>query len=209
MVSHNLECFIEGGRSRTGKLLPPKLGILKYVLEAITEGKVRDVWICPISIQYDKVIETETYVNELLGNPKEKESLYGLMLNTRILQLKMGRIEYWKFYILVQADEVASVRFKQPWSLKSYIQSQITRRSAPVKKPDSETSKIYSIVPPDFSPDKNESDKVTLLRSLAYQVLADINSVAVIMPAALVGTVILTLRGRVSLILIFPATLTM
>ena len=91
----SVECFIEGTRSRTGKLLPPKLGILKYVLDALDRGRTEDVWICPISLQYDKVsllvthqvrgpdvvltmrrqvIETESYVNELLGNPKEKET---------------------------------------------------------------------------------------------------------------------------------------
>lgn len=46
-----------------------------------------------LSVQYDKVIESETYVNELLGSPKEKESLWSLLTNTRILQLKMGRID--------------------------------------------------------------------------------------------------------------------
>lgn len=80
----NIECFIEGqsqialeramiwmlttlytgSRSRTGKLLPPKLGILKYIVEALENGRVEDVVICPISVQYDKVIETETYINE-------------------------------------------------------------------------------------------------------------------------------------------------
>ena len=64
---------VEGSRSRTGKLLPAKLGVLKYVLEALESGKIEDCWLCPISLQYDKVIETESYVNELLGNPKEKE----------------------------------------------------------------------------------------------------------------------------------------
>lgn len=74
---HNFECFIgedwatdvphdgdidtvtEGGRSRTGKLLPPKFGILSFVLDTILSGKVEDVIICPVSTQYDKVIETE------------------------------------------------------------------------------------------------------------------------------------------------------
>jgi glycerol-3-phosphate O-acyltransferase len=65
--------IVEGSRSRTGKLLPAKLGVLKYVLEALESGKIEDCWLCPISLQYDKVIETESYVNELLGNPKEKE----------------------------------------------------------------------------------------------------------------------------------------
>ena len=58
----NFECFIEGGRSRTGKLLPPKFGILSFLLDSILTGRVEDAIICPVSTQYDKVIETE-YVN--------------------------------------------------------------------------------------------------------------------------------------------------
>ncbi|CAG8741860.1 4460_t:CDS:2, partial [Acaulospora morrowiae] len=90
---HNIEFFIEGTRSRTGKALPPKLGLMKIIVDCILSGRAKDCWIVPVSIQYDKVIETESYVNELLGNPKERESLWGLVNNTRLLQLKMGRID--------------------------------------------------------------------------------------------------------------------
>jgi hypothetical protein len=56
---YNLECFVEGGRSRTGKLLPPKFGILSYMLDSVASGRVDDAIICPVSTQYDKVIEVE------------------------------------------------------------------------------------------------------------------------------------------------------
>ncbi|KAH0563387.1 hypothetical protein GP486_002047 [Trichoglossum hirsutum] len=56
---YNFECFIEGGRSRTGKLLSPKFGILRFILDALLSGRVEDAIICPVSTQYDKVIETE------------------------------------------------------------------------------------------------------------------------------------------------------
>ncbi|GAA5851497.1 hypothetical protein JCM8547_001112 [Rhodosporidiobolus lusitaniae] len=162
----NIECFIEGSRSRTGKLLPPKLGILKYVLEALESGRTEDVWICPISLQYDKVIETESYINELLGSPKEKESLSGLLLNTRVVQLQLGRID---------------VRFREPFSLRAWLDEQKARRTQPpipgtVRQP--------------------KSDQATLLRALGYEVLSGINDCAIIMPTGLVGTVMLTIRGR-------------
>ncbi|CAG8544898.1 12251_t:CDS:10 [Ambispora gerdemannii] len=158
---HNIECFIEGTRSRTGKLLPPKLGILKIVLDCILSGKAKDCWIVPMSIQYDKVIETESFYNELLGNPKEKESLWGIVTNTRLLQLKMGRID---------------VRFAKPYSLQLFLKEQIKRRNY-------------------FDP-THDHQKITLLRALGYRVLSEINAVSVVMPTALVGTIILTLRGR-------------
>ena len=62
---YNLECFVEGGRSRTGKLLPPKFGILSYMLDSVASGRVEDAIICPVSTQYDKVIEVE-YVSHIL-----------------------------------------------------------------------------------------------------------------------------------------------
>jgi len=58
---HNLEVFIEGGRSRIGKLLAPKLGILKLVLENVLDEKIQDAIICPIAIGYDKVCEEDTH----------------------------------------------------------------------------------------------------------------------------------------------------
>lgn len=56
---YNFECFIEGGRSRTGKLLSPKFGILNFIVDSVLSGRVEDTIICPVSTQYDKVIETE------------------------------------------------------------------------------------------------------------------------------------------------------
>lgn len=63
----NLECFIEGGRSRIGKLLPPKFGILSFVLDSVLSGRVEDTIICPVSTQYDKVIEVCCFRRLLLS----------------------------------------------------------------------------------------------------------------------------------------------
>ncbi|CAO1634993.1 unnamed protein product [Sympodiomycopsis kandeliae] len=170
----NMECFIEGTRSRTGKLLPPKLGILKYILEALQTGRTDDVWICPVSLQYDSVIESETYVSELLGKPKEQESLLGLLSgSSSLMSLKLGRID---------------VRFQQPWSLKDFIGEQHERRKNQVVNVGGEPDQL------DFN--SNNEHKTLLLKALGYRVLADINKASVVMPAALVGTVLLTLRGR-------------
>src|SRR5438034_10624121 len=65
----NFECFVEGGRSRTGKLLPPKFGILSFLVDSVLSGRVDDAIVCPVSTQYDKVIETEyglTFISTLL-----------------------------------------------------------------------------------------------------------------------------------------------
>lgn len=166
---YNLECFIEGGRSRTGKLLPPKFGILNFILDSLLSGRVEDAIICPVSTQYDKVIETEGYVTELLGVPKKQENLADFLSGgSSVLSLKLGRVD---------------VRFHEPWSLRGFIKEQISRMS-----------KIPSSV--DWKNRQDPEVRQKVLRTLGYKVLSDINAVSVVMPTALIGTVLLTLRGR-------------
>ncbi|KAI8631915.1 acyltransferase-domain-containing protein [Xylariaceae sp. FL1651] len=168
---YNFECFIEGGRSRTGKLLPPKFGILSFILDSILSGRVEDAIICPVSTQYDKVIETEGYVTELLGVPKKKENLADFLSGgSSVLSLKLGRVD---------------VRFHEPWSLRKYINEQLTKLN---QKPG--TLDLSAKTP------ENAVLKQKLLRTMGYKVLSDINDVSVVMPTALIGTVLLTLRGR-------------
>ncbi|KAL3418466.1 glycerol-3-phosphate acyltransferase [Phlyctema vagabunda] len=164
----NFECFIEGGRSRTGKLLPPKFGILSFILDSILSGRVEDAIICPVSTQYDKVIETEGYVDELLGVPKKKENLADFLSASSVLSLKLGRVD---------------VRFHEPWSLRGYIQEQQTRMTGMPQELD-------------FKSFQKTINRQRLLRTMGYKVLSDINAVSVVMPTALIGTVLLTLRGR-------------
>lgn len=164
----NFECFIEGGRSRTGKLLSPKFGILSFLLDSVLSGRVKDAIICPVSTQYDKVIETESYISELLGQPKSKENLQDFLSASSVLSLRLGRVD---------------VRFHEPWSLREFINGQQARKDQPTLSQD--------------SVDLQKSENRTrLLRTLGFKVLSDINAVSVVMPTALIGTVLLTLRGR-------------
>jgi len=70
-----LEFFLEGTRSRTGKFLHPKLGLLSMVVDLYANAGVPNIMLCPISISYDKVVEELLFAYELLGVPKPKESL--------------------------------------------------------------------------------------------------------------------------------------
>ena len=166
----NFECFIEGGRSRTGKLLSPKFGILSFLLDSVLSGRVDDAIICPVSTQYDKVIETESYISELLGQPKPKENLQDFLSASSVLSLKLGRVD---------------VRFHEPWSLKSFITEQRNRADGTPSQPPTSSADLY-----------RADDRTRLLRTLGFKVLSDINAVSVVMPTALIGTVLLTLRGR-------------
>lgn len=89
---HHLELFIEGGRSRTGKLLPPKLGILSMIVDAALKLDDREIQFVPVSIGYERIIEEGSYVHELEGGEKKAESMGGLINSRRILRSKYGRL---------------------------------------------------------------------------------------------------------------------
>jgi glycerol-3-phosphate O-acyltransferase len=87
------EFFIEGGRSRTGKILTPKLGMLSAIVGAFTEGVRRDLYFIPVSIHYGRVVEEASYTRELVGAEKEKESLWGLLKARTVLRQKYGSVQ--------------------------------------------------------------------------------------------------------------------
>ena len=85
---------LEGTRSRNGKLMPPRFGILKYVIEAARKENLKDVQIVPISIYYDLIAELEDYAHEQHGGTKRKESLAWFAEYLRGLQKPLGRISF-------------------------------------------------------------------------------------------------------------------
>lgn len=73
---YSVEYFSEGGRSRTGRLLPAKTGMLAMTIQAMLRGLKRPVTLVPVYIGYEHVMEVSTYAKELQGKRKEKESLW-------------------------------------------------------------------------------------------------------------------------------------
>lgn len=92
----NIEVFIEGTRSRNGKLLLPKLGMLSILLTAIQNGACRHVTFVPIYIGYDRVPEVGAYLQEAEGGKKEPESFWQMLRARRVLKKRFGKI-YIKF----------------------------------------------------------------------------------------------------------------
>jgi len=89
---HPIEFFIEGGRSRTGKMVMPKYGLLSMVIQAYREGACDDIAIIPVYIGYDRVIEEQSYIKELVGETKSKESTKDLVKTSHILRKRYGRV---------------------------------------------------------------------------------------------------------------------
>ena len=88
----SLEYFIEGGRSRTGRLLAPRGGMLSMTLRSFLRESRRPVVFQPVYIGYEKIMEGDAYIGELSGKPKEKESLLGFFKAFGALRQHYGRV---------------------------------------------------------------------------------------------------------------------
>ncbi|MBW2315729.1 MAG: glycerol-3-phosphate 1-O-acyltransferase, partial [Deltaproteobacteria bacterium] len=101
-----LEWYIEGGRSRSGKMLPPRYGMLAYVVDAYRRAKADDVFLLPVSIAYDQIQDVGSYAAEQRGGAKQTESFGWFLGLIRSLRRPYGRIH---------------IRFGEPLSLASVL----------------------------------------------------------------------------------------
>lgn len=107
LLSRNtpLEYFIEGGRSRTGLLLPPKKGMLSMTIQSHLRGATKPIAFIPTYFGYEKLLEGTSYLNELNGKPKEAESLWGILNSARKIEKVFGQV-YVNFGEPVFLDDV-------------------------------------------------------------------------------------------------------
>ncbi len=101
----NVEQFIEGGRSRTGKLLPPQLGLLSILINAYRNGACKDMIIAPVFIGYDQVLEENAYLHEIEGGKKEPENIKQVVQARKFLQKRYGKI-YINFHEPISVNEL-------------------------------------------------------------------------------------------------------
>jgi glycerol-3-phosphate O-acyltransferase len=113
----NLEFFIEGMRSRVGKMTPPKYGILKMIVDGHLQGKVSEkIYFVPVSITYDRVTEDQAHKRELEGGAKIQENAFNALWGSiKVLLKRYGRVH---------------LRFGNPLSLEESIQ-EISAHSQP------------------------------------------------------------------------------
>ena len=102
-----LEWYMEGGRSRSGKLNAPRFGLLHYVVDALRRGKSDDIMLIPVSIGYDQIQDVPDYAREAQGKGKESESLGWLLRAVRSLRRRYGDI-YIRFGEPVSVAAVAA-----------------------------------------------------------------------------------------------------
>lgn len=90
---YSIEYFIEGGRSRTGRLLAPRAGMLSMTLRGYLRDHKRPIVFIPAYIGYEKLMEGKTYVGELAGKPKQKETIWGLVGAVRKIKKTFGKVQ--------------------------------------------------------------------------------------------------------------------
>jgi glycerol-3-phosphate O-acyltransferase len=90
---HSLEYFVEGGRSRTGRLLSPRTGMLSMTVRAYLREPRRPVVFMPVYFGYERIVEGRTYIGELSGRPKQKESVFVLIRSFfQVLRSQFGTV---------------------------------------------------------------------------------------------------------------------
>lgn len=108
MKGYSVKYYTEGGRSRTGRLLTPKTGMLAMTVQSMLRGIDRPVTLVPVYLGYEHVMEVSTYLSELQGSGKKKESVAGVFKAIRNLR------DYGYGY----------VNFGEPISLNQYLNQQ-------------------------------------------------------------------------------------
>jgi glycerol-3-phosphate O-acyltransferase len=102
----NLEWYIEGGRTRTGKLRPPRYGLLHYLARAVDEGRAEDVMLVPVSMVYDQLHEVSAMAAEQVGQAKQREGMKWLGNYIKAQMTSAG---------------AAQIRFGDPISLRTAL----------------------------------------------------------------------------------------
>lgn len=105
---NNIEFFLEGGRTRSGKPLMPKYGIFSVVLDAFMDGTIQDALLVPVSMNYEKLVDGN-FVREQLGQPKQMETFGATVKNI--------------YHILNQSFGMVRLDFGQPFSLRELVKT--------------------------------------------------------------------------------------
>jgi len=158
---HPLEYFVEGGRSRTGRLLSPRTGMLSMTVRSYLRDPKRPVVFMPVYFGYERIVEGRTYIGELSGQPKQKENVFVLLKSIlSVLRSKFGKVH---------------VNLGQPIALDELLQKHNPRwRTEPSEEGDSRAEWIGPAI-----------------ADLAVRINTEINAAAAVTPINLVAMAML------------------
>jgi len=174
------EFYVEGGRSRTGKLLFPKTGLVSMEVDAWLDGAADDVVFVPVAIDYEKLIEASSYVKELAGGEKEKESLRGLLGLFRVLFRRYERLY---------------VQFEEPISLRALAEERLGGVAAELAVDEAWGGEAERAAAPVLASGARAAPaeaKRRLVQALANRIAYGISRAVTITPVGLVAAALLS-----------------
>jgi len=178
--SQTVEFFIEGTRSRSGKMLQPRHGMLDMALEPVLNGQLDNVWLVPVAMDYERPFETLLYSSELLGRRKPKETISNLLKSAQILRQSFGRI---------------SLSFGQPLSARDLMGTLASQLKLPQPLPAMPRQGVRT---PPHDPAKDpystQGARLPLMRAVGNELIGAIASEAHAMPTHLVAALLLQHR---------------
>jgi glycerol-3-phosphate O-acyltransferase len=177
------EFYVEGGRSRSGKLLFPKTGLVSMEVDAWLDGAADDVLFVPMAIDYERLIEAGSYVRELEGEEKQKESFRSLLRAVKVLFHRYERLH---------------VQFEEPISLRAMAQERLGQRAGALTIDDTwegaSTRSSTAIVAPGRGDSTGgaEPAKRRMVQALANRIAYGISRAVTITPVGLVAAALLS-----------------
>ena len=161
---YSIEYFVEGGRSRTGRTLPPKAGMVAMTVTSYLKDQQKPIALIPVYCGYEKVLEGSTYMGELRGKEKKKESIFGLFKSLKNLRKSFGKV---------------GLNFGEPIILDDYLSSAQSTWKEDIK----DIKNLDEQKPEWFS---------TVVSNLAKEIAVRINASASVNPVSLTATVLLS-----------------
>lgn len=157
-----IEYFIEGGRSRSGRLLPPKLGMISMTVQSHLRRAGKPIVFIPTYIGYERIMEGATYTDELKGKPKESESLLGLLKTTRKIEKIFGTVH---------------LSFGSPLYLSDFMDKYNVQANS---------------LPRDTTEAELDENTNKMINNIGVKVMQNINKAAVMNPISLLSLVLLS-----------------
>ncbi|CAH0555865.1 unnamed protein product [Brassicogethes aeneus] len=156
-AGHNIEFFLEGGRTRTGKPCMPKYGVLSVIVESFMDGTIEDALLVPVSVNYEKLVDGN-FVREQMGQPKEMETF--------------GNAIKGIWHVLNSNYGSMRIDFNQPFSLRELVKTFDMTGKIPksnVKKVLQSNPSTTSLYGTDVVSDENKS----LVESISKHIIYD------------------------------------
>jgi glycerol-3-phosphate O-acyltransferase 1/2 len=171
-ANQNIEIYIEGSRSRSGKPSLAKSGLMSFLVDAVRDGTVSDVLIVPVGVSYDRIVERNFVRHELMGGNKRQENLFRAL----------GGV--WRML----SSDIGSVRvdFAQPFSLQEYLNSFHISSHSLLDFSHPSSSLLNNSTPNLSTPDRR------IITALSQHIVYDFTNASSIMCTNIVGFLLLT-----------------